>query len=442
VGKQNDRRLEEGMQVILSLLLATLLVQLFAAAVMYVRARMLARQFFAGMNIVSGRFEALAAVISGLEKEVNGRFEALGTAVGRLENDVSGRFEAGGTAVASLGTEVNARLEAIGTAVGHLRNTVDAISEIARALSFGSEQKLNRIQQGLTTVKFAMGGRGKPDDIVLGTLDTPENLDLGWNGFANTSAKEHASSTIQGDRSRTAVVITLGQSNAANHGAGHYTAANCVDNFSVYDGSCYHAADPLLGASGEGGNTATRFGDMAIERGLFDRVIIAPIAMGGTRVEQWAEEGLFNRRILAIVRRLRDANLTPDFIFWQQGEGNRGVVDPGGHQYRKNLLEVVQTFRRFGVDAPFFIALAGDDVSLGGSAQQYVRLGQLSAINPELGTYFGPDTDIIGREHRYDSVHLTEGGLSMLATMWADTLTEFLARRTCDHASASRSTIR
>jgi hypothetical protein len=405
----------QGTQVIISLLLVALLLQVFAVAAIYIGLRVLARQFFASLNIVALRFEALAAVISGRNKEVNGRFEALGTAVGRVEN--------------SLGIEVNARLEAIGIAVIHLQNAIDAISEFARAFSSGSEQKLNRIQQGLTKVNFALARRGNPDDIVLGTLDTRENLDLGWSGFADTSAKERASSTIQGDRSRTAVVVTLGQSHAANHGGGQYTATKCVDNFNVYDGSCYHAADPLLGASGEGGNFATRFGDMVIERGLFDRVIIAPIAMGGTRVEQWAEEGLFNRRILALVRRLRDASLTPDFIFWQQGEGNRGVVDPGGHQYRKNLLEVVQTFRRFGVDAPFFIALAGDDFSLGGPAQQYVRLGQLSAIHPELGTYFGPDTNIIGREHYSDSDHLTESGLSLLATMWVDALTDFLARR-------------
>ena len=423
----------QGMQVILSLLLATLLLQVLALAAMYIGLRMLARQYFASLNIVALRLEGLAAVISGRDKEVNGRFEALGTAVGRVENslgiEVNRRIETLGTAVGRVENEAAARLQTIGTAIGHLQNTVDAISEIARAFSFESEQKLNRIQQGLTKVNFALARRGNPDDIVLGALDTRENLDLGWSGFADTSAKERASSTIQGDRSRTAVVVTLGQSHAANHGGGQYTATKCVDNFNVYEGSCYHAADPLLGASGEGGNFATRFGDMVIQHGLFDRVIIAPIAIGGTRVEQWAEEGLFNRRILALVRRLRDASLTPDFIFWQQGEGNRGVVDPGGHQYRKNLSEVVQTFRRFGVDAPFFIALAGDDFSLGGPAQQYVRLGQLSAIHPELGTYFGPDANIIGREHYSDSDHLTESGLSLLATMWVDALTDFLARQ-------------
>src|ERR1700730_2288509 len=132
----------QGMQVILSLLLATLLLQVLALAAMYIGLRMLARKFFASLNIVALRLEGLAAVISGRDKEVNGRFEALGTAVGRVENDSA------------------ARLQTIGTAIGHLQNTVDAISEIARAFSFESEQKLNRIQQGLTKVNFALARRG------------------------------------------------------------------------------------------------------------------------------------------------------------------------------------------------------------------------------------------------------------------------------------------
>src|ERR1700730_13254681 len=135
----------QGTQVIISLLLVALLLQVLAVAAIYIGLRVLARQFFASLNIVALRFEALAAVISGRDKEVNGRFEALGTAVGRVENEVNGRFEVLGTAVGrvenSLGIEVNARLEAIGIAVIHLQNAVDAISEFAREFSSGSEQK-------------------------------------------------------------------------------------------------------------------------------------------------------------------------------------------------------------------------------------------------------------------------------------------------------------
>jgi len=109
---------------------------------------------------------------------------------------------------------------------------------------------------------------------------------------------------IDSSELRTAVIIVLGQSNVANHGEGHYVSTECVHNFNVYDGRCYHAADPLLGASGLGGSFAPRFGDIIIRRGLFDRIIVAPIAMAGSTVEQWADEGRYNRLIIALMRRL------------------------------------------------------------------------------------------------------------------------------------------
>ena len=197
------------------------------------------------------------------------------------------------------------------------------------------------------------------------------------------------------------------------------------DNFNVYDGHCYHAADPLLGASGLGGNVAPRFGDIIIKWGLFDRIIVAPISMAGSTVEQWADEGPYNRLIIALIRQLYDAGLTPNFIFYQQGVGNVGAGDVAGRKYRKNLLEVVRTFRSFGIDAPFFIALesgrAVNDPDAGN-----IRSGQRSAVNAGIGTFLGPDINSIGQDHRRDGCHFKESGLQIAAAMWADVLTEFL----------------
>lgn len=266
---------------------------------------------------------------------------------------------------------------------------------------------------------------GKPSDVILDEMDNYQNLDQNWLSIHDVSGRKETTASIVGDRTRTAVIIVLGQSNAGNHGAGHYVAKHRVDNFNIYDGKCYHAQDPLLGASGEGGNFATRFGDKLIEDGLFDRVILAPIAMGGTTVEQWADQGMFNRRIPVLIRRLYDAGLTADFILWHQGEGNPGMGDRDGRQYRKNLLEVIETFRRYGADAPFFVALA---TLCGGPHQnaENIRAGQKGTVNPSAGIYQGPDTDIIGVEYRWDKCHFDELGLSLAATLWLEVIAEFL----------------
>jgi hypothetical protein len=217
------------------------------------------------------------------------------------------------------------------------------------------------------------------------------------------------------------VIVTLGQSNAANFAAGSYAAQEDVANFSLYDGKCYRAVDPLVGASGNTGNFATRLGDFLIHRGLTGRVIVAPTAMGNTRIEDWALGGIFHQRILVLVRRLFDAKLSPDLILWQQGEGNKADEDPGGRRYRDHLLGIVKTFRRFGIAAPFGVALCtlcGDSHPNAAN----VRAGQLASISHDLGTFLGPDTDQIGPADRFDGCHMSETGVHKQAEMWADAI--------------------
>ena len=192
-------------------------------------------------------------------------------------------------------------------------------------------------------------------------------------------------------------------------------------NFNLYDGKCYRATDPLIGASGDGGNFATRLGDILIERGFTERVVLAPIGMGNTRIEDWSFSGVFNRRILVLIRRLFEAAIIPDMVLWQQGEGNVGDNDLGGHSYCQHLLEVVQTFRDYGISAPFMIALCSL-VADPPPTSENVRAGQLRAVRSETGTLLGPDTDRIGYEYRFDRIHMSEGGAQMQAEMWADSI--------------------
>ncbi len=313
----------------------------------------------------------------------------------------------------------NIFLEAEELNSAHLNSQILHIREQIQQLTKALNDAMKLFGLDLSRVEY-----GPPSDIILGPTDTYERLDWNWGSIHDPTGRRESSLVIEGDRRRTAVIVIVGQSNAANHGTGRYVAKHRVDNFNIYDGKCYHAADPLLGASGDGGNFAARLGDKLIEVGLFDRVILAPIAMGGTTVEQWAEEGMFNRRIPVVIRRLYDAGLSADFILWQQGEGNQGVGDIGGRQYRKNLLEVIRTFRRYGVTAPFFVSLT---TTCGGPHPnaENIRAGQKSAVDRMAAIYQGADTDTIGLEHRWDTCHFNEVGLDMVASLWLDVIATY-----------------
>jgi hypothetical protein len=247
-----------------------------------------------------------------------------------------------------------------------------------------------------------------------------------YGGIFGADGKEQVPCTVDGKNSF--VIVTLGQSNAANFAAGRYGARHDVVNFNAYDGKCYRAIDPLVGASGGEANFATRLGDILIERGFAERIIVAPIGMGNTRVEDWSSDGIFNQRIRVLIRRLFDAGITPDAILWQQGEGNVGDDDPGGRKYSRHLLEVVQTFRKYGISAPFVIALSAL-VADPPHTSENVRAGQRRAVRAKVGTFLGPDTDRIGHEDRFDRLHMSESGVLKQAEMWADSIIELLAQR-------------
>jgi Carbohydrate esterase, sialic acid-specific acetylesterase len=311
-------------------------------------------------------------------------------------------------------------VSALQTEVGEVQNRLAVLNHFAER----NRHFQNSLKNELAALHFALGRPSQPFDIVIGDSDSYERLDQNWGSIHDSAGRQPSPAVIDGARIRTAVIISLGQSNAGNHGSGRYFAKQRVDNFNLYDSGCYHAEDPLLGASGDGGNFATRLGDKLVAAGLFDRVILAPIAMGGTTVEQWAHEGMFNRRIIVLIRRLYDAGLSADFILWHQGEGNPGIGDVDGRQYRKNLWEVVSTFRRYGVDAPFFVSLA---TLCGGPHPnaENIRAGQKGAVDAKSRIYLGPDTDTIGVEHRWDGCHFNEVGLDMASTLWLEVIADF-----------------
>jgi hypothetical protein len=320
----------------------------------------------------------------------------------------------------TMRSEQQAYAQALGQALGEMRNDWQRSWPAFEGALKDIDASSTSFRNNLAAAVSQLGIRHTPKDIEIASLDDYDELDQNWKSFRDVSGRDRTSCDVTRN---TAVIVTLGQSNAANYGLAPYTPQRDVVNFDVYDGNCYRARDPLLGASGMGGNFATPLGDILIQRGLYDRVIIAPIAMGGSTVEQWADEGRFNRRILVLIRRLFDAGLAPTHILWHQGEGNRGEGDGHGRQYRKNLLEVISTFRRYGISAPFFVALATRCGIYPRPNGENIREGQRTAVNPLMNVFLGPDTDQLGDEYRdSEHCHFNAAGLQRHAAVWANVL--------------------
>jgi Carbohydrate esterase, sialic acid-specific acetylesterase len=323
-------------------------------------------------------------------------------------------------AIAETSLEQHEYFKALGLAVGSLRNEQSKQWPLIEANLRDLDAANVALRDNVTAIAAALNVKHSPADIDIGGMGSYHDLDQGGESVRDATGRQQVPCQAE---QRTAVIVTLGQSNAANYALTRYTPRQDVRNFDLYDGRCYKAQDPLLGASGTGGNFASPLGDMLIERGLYTRVIIAPIAIGGSTVEEWADEGVFNRRILVLIRRLYDAGLTPNLILWHQGEANSGGTDMRAAQYRKNLLEVIATFRRYQIAAPFFVAVATKCSTNLGSNSSNIRDGQAETVNRLDNVWLGPDTDTLGDEYRdKEHCHFNGAGLLRHAAMWADVL--------------------
>ena len=216
---------------------------------------------------------------------------------------------------------------------------------------------------------------------------------------------------------QTAVIVVYGQSNAANYGTSRYAAREAVDNFDPATGRCFAAVDPLLGTDGSGGNFATRLGDILIQAGRYNRVILVPIAVEGASLS--ALNNAYADRIENVIAKLKAAKLVPTHLLFQQGEKDAMMATTPA-QYVSQLHRIVARFRAAGFEAPFYLSQSTKCDLADPKNSAAVRAGQELAIDATLNIRRGPDTDMIGNDGRNpnDGCHMNETGTLANAALW------------------------
>ncbi|WFU16120.1 sialate O-acetylesterase [Bradyrhizobium sp. CB3481] len=250
--------------------------------------------------------------------------------------------------------------------------------------------------------------------IIIGAFMKWRASGSDWATIPPPPRVERPCSPVSG---KTAIIVVHGQSNAANWGSARYTAREAVDNFDPATGRCFAAADPLLGTDGMGGSFATHLGDMLIQSGRYDRVILMPIAKGGASLSYLNDEGA--ELTTNGIAKLKAAGLTPTHILFQQGERD-ALMTTSAEQYAALLHQLVKRFRAVGFDAPFYVSRSAKCDYAGPTNIAAVRAGQLAAVDAALNIRQGPDTDTIGNEGRSsDGCHMNGIGTLANAALWA-----------------------
>ncbi len=254
----------------------------------------------------------------------------------------------------------------------------------------------------------------KARDYMVTTPGMPTDLFI--DEYRDLTGK-HEVSCDSINLSNTMVALAFGQSNSANSGETHYASKHSIFNF--YNGRCYRAADPLLGASSDKGSVWTRLGDLIVEDGLYDSVIFVTIGIKSTSVSRWQPDGDLFQRIVDASNRLDGQGLKLTHLFWHQGEAD-GALGTSKGEYKASFIEMVEGIRGLGIGAPLYLAIAS---RCGGPVVEEIQRAQRELVEERADVLLGANTDTLSdMDDRYDFCHFSDTGLRKHAVLWLGAL--------------------
>lgn len=316
---------------------------------------------------------------------------------------------------------------------------------------------------GSAAAQTGHGGAGNPDPFNVsyaGTSVNPVNFPPN-----NDTIGRSPAGVLQGVdiTKKNLVIVTAGQSNIINTAPTAYTPTNAskISNLNFNDGALYPVpSDPLIGVScsplascggascltGCLGNVATRIADAYLTAGTFDRVILAPIGIGGTTIATWAPGGglaLNGSRIAMVLARLAAKGITASttnvtiVIMWGQGESDCGA-GPGTAQatYVASFNAMVASAGPFATGVRWFVTKETFDAGVTCSGIQGAQTATTptGVINNAANIFAGVNLDALINSicgvgaasacRQTDNLHATD---AMNITYSANAITAFHA---------------
>ena len=252
-----------------------------------------------------------------------------------------------------------------------------------------------------------------------------------------TEQQDNAHNTIQGDvihrlirypnkqqvtcpqqTERTWVLFIGGQSNSANHAGQRYATQHGDQVLNYFDGKCYLAQSPLLGATGLEGESWTLLGNLAIEQGLADRVIISTNGVGGSSVQQWSENPKFYKGLHKALGSLKN-HYRATHMLWHQGESDF-IGNTTQSDYQQRLNQIFSELRARGLNAPIYVSLTSQCwLNANWRENNPVRQAQKALVDTGPNMRMGVDTDtLLGDLDRFDNCHFSGTGQEKFAQSW------------------------
>ena len=206
------------------------------------------------------------------------------------------------------------------------------------------------------------------------------------------------------------VIVTGGQSNAANTNSVRSETKSGDGVFDFFDGRCFVSSDPVPGASGDNGSLWPLLG-LWIAGSTSRPVVMLHGAIGGTQVEDWLDrrsgylESLTNR-----IMYLRSFGFEPDLVIWHQGETDAAVVSDMGY-LKENFTELMKALHLAAPKGSIYLFQASKCLGMGreNGIRQFTLTQALVADELDF-VIRGLNTDSLGNDLRWDTCHFNAAG--------------------------------
>ena len=213
------------------------------------------------------------------------------------------------------------------------------------------------------------------------------------------------------------VIVTGGQSNAANSVSEPVSANHNVPAFQWFEGQCFPLSDPLIGLTDSRGSLWTALGH---EIAATQPVVFINSAVGATSYRAWLDRRSgFLARLETSVESARLAGLPPKLILWHQGESDGGRNDVRS-EYRSDLKKLTSYFSKMAPEATTILyqaSICGNHPPV-----ESLRQAQADVAQAYHSIILGPDTDKIDDSGRVDQCHFNALGRALIVEQTLDLL--------------------
>lgn len=212
----------------------------------------------------------------------------------------------------------------------------------------------------------------------------------------------------------TLVIVSGGQSNAGNHLTLRTRTETTDRVYAFYNGQCYLAQDPMLGASGTSGSLWPLLGKQ-LAQSTGKSIMMISAARGGASYEDWLnpQTGYMSDLQVQLNAATR-LGFTANWIIWHQGETNARTPEHARHNKDElsRLTAILLNKMPHARMYLFRVSRCSDKMNANGVPLMRDIQTQVAEQNPRI--FAGMNTDEFDDDYRIDRCHFNRFAREMI----------------------------